>query len=123
KFPDDYDGIIAGAPANRTAISLWIAHAVLKDPASYIPPAKYPVIHQAALDTCDAEDGLKDGLISNPAKCSFDPAVLLCKGSDGPSCLTAAQVTAAKKMYSPPVNARTRKAMSAPLTPGTELGW
>jgi feruloyl esterase len=49
KFPDDYDGIIAGAPANRTAISLWIAFAVLKDPASYIPPAKYPVIHQAAL--------------------------------------------------------------------------
>jgi feruloyl esterase len=53
-FPEDYDGIIAGAPANRTAISLWIAHAVLKDPASYIPPAKYPVIHEAALNACDA---------------------------------------------------------------------
>src|SRR5262245_6351741 len=51
-FPNDYDGIIAGAPANRTAISLWIAHGVLKDPASYIPPAKYPIIHQAALATC-----------------------------------------------------------------------
>jgi feruloyl esterase len=38
-FPNDFDGIIAGPPANRTAISLWIAHAVLKDPASYIPPA------------------------------------------------------------------------------------
>jgi Tannase and feruloyl esterase len=123
KFPDDYDGIIAGAPANRTTLSLWIAHAVLKDPASYIPASKYPVIHRAALDTCDAEDGLKDGLISDPAKCSFDPAVLLCKGGDGPSCLTAAQVTAAKKMYSPPVNSRTGKAMSARLTPGTELGW
>src|SRR4051794_40917182 len=52
-FPDDYDGIIAGAPANRTAISLWIAHAVLKDPASYVPPAKYPTIHAAALAACD----------------------------------------------------------------------
>ena len=82
-FPDDYDGIIAGAPANRTAISLWIAHAVLKDPASYIPPAKYPVIHQAALAACDARDGLKDGLIDDPTKCSFDPKVLLCKGGDG----------------------------------------
>ena len=123
KFPDDFDGIIAGAPANRTTLSMWIAHAVLKDPASYIPPAKYPIIHQAALDTCDAEDGLKDGLISNPAKCSFDPSVLLCKGADNTSCLTGAQVTAAKKMYSPPLNARTGGPMSAPLTPGTELGW
>ena len=51
-FPNDYDAIIAGAPANRTAISLWIASAVLKDPASYIPPAKYPVIHQAAVAAC-----------------------------------------------------------------------
>ncbi len=67
KFPADFDGIIAGAPANRTTLSLWIAHAVLKDPASYIPPAKYPIIHQAALAACDAQDGLKDGLIDNPA--------------------------------------------------------
>jgi feruloyl esterase len=123
QFPDDYDGIIAGAPANRTTLSLWIAHAVLKDPASYIPPAKYPLIHEAALAACDALDGVKDGLIENPAKCSFDPAVLLCKGADAPSCLTAAQVTAAQKMYSPPLNSRTGKPLSARLTAGTELGW
>src|SRR5215470_7940127 len=108
KFPDDYDGIIAGAPANRTAISLWIAHAVLKDPASYIPPAKYPIVHQAAVAACDAADGLKDGLIGDPATCRFDPAILLCKGADGPSCLTEGQVAAAKKIYSPAINPRTR---------------
>ena len=123
KFPDDYDGIIAGAPANRTSLSMWIAHAMLKDAASYIPPGKYPIIHQAALAACDASDGLKDGLIGEPAKCSFDPGVLLCKGEDGPSCLTAPQVTAARKMYSPPVNARTGKPLSSPLVPGTELAW
>ena len=122
-FPDDYDGIIAGAPANRTVLSMWIAHAVLKDPASYIPPAKYPAIHQAAVAACDARDGLKDGLIDDPAQCAFDPAVLLCKGEDGPSCLTAAQVTAAQKMYAPPVHARTGKPLSSPLVPGTELAW
>ncbi|HEY5617887.1 MAG TPA: tannase/feruloyl esterase family alpha/beta hydrolase [Vicinamibacterales bacterium] len=122
-FPDDYDGIIAGAPANRTAISLWIAHAVLKDPASYIPPSKYPVIHQAALAACDARDGLKDGLIDDPTKCSFDPKVLLCKEGDGPSCLTAPQVTAAQKTYSPAVNPRTGKELFSSLVPGTELGW
>jgi feruloyl esterase len=123
KFPNDYDGIIAGAPANRTAISLWIAHAVLKDPASYIPPAKYPVIHTAAVNACDAGDGLKDGLISNPTACSFNPDVLLCKGSDAASCLTAPQVAAAKKIYSPAINPRTGKEMFASLIPGTELGW
>src|SRR6202035_5266643 len=69
KFPEDYDGIIAGAPANRTAMSLWIAWAVLKDPASYIPPDKYSLIHQAVLKACDAKDGLKDGLIDDPRRC------------------------------------------------------
>ena len=49
--------------------------------------------------------------------------MLLCKGGDGPSCLTAPQVTAAKKIYSPPLNPRTGKPLSSPLVPGTELGW
>ena len=123
KFPDDYDGIIAGAPANRTAISLWIAAAVLKDPASYIPPSKYPLIHQAALTACDARDGLEDGLIDDPTKCDFDPMVLLCKGADGPTCLTAPQVEGAKKIYSPAINPRTGQQLFSSLVPGTELGW
>jgi Tannase and feruloyl esterase len=122
-FPDDYDAIIAGAPANRTAISLWIADAVLKDPASYIPPAKYPMIHQAAVAACDLHDGVKDGLIGDPTKCAFDPATLVCKGADGPACLTAAQAKAVKQIYSPAVNPRTKKELFASLVPGTELGW
>jgi tannase/feruloyl esterase len=122
-FPEDYDGIIAGAPANRTAISLWIAHAVLKDPASYIAPTKYPIIHQAALNTCDNRDGLKDGLIDDPTKCDFDPKVLLCKSTDGAECLTSPQVEAAKKIYSPAINPRTGKQLFNSLVPGTELGW
>ena len=122
-FPEDYDGIIAGAPANRTAISLWIAHAVLKDPASYIAPSKYPIIHQAALNTCDNRDGLKDGLIDDPTKCDFDPKVLLCKSTDSAECLTSPQVEAAKKIYSPAINPRTGKQLFNSLVPGTELGW
>jgi feruloyl esterase len=122
-FPEDYNGIIAGAPANRTAISLWIADAVLKDPARYIPPAKYPVIHEAALAACDAGDGMKDGLIDDPRQCRFDPAVLLCKAGDGPSCLTAPQVVATKQIYSNAVNPRTKKELFASLVPGSELGW
>jgi feruloyl esterase len=122
-FPEDYDGIIAGAPANRTAISLWIAHAVLKDPASYIPPSKYSIVHQGALAACDAHDGLKDGLIDNPAQCKFEPQVLLCKNGDEPTCLTTPQAEAAKKIYSPAINPRNGQQLFSSLVPGTELGW
>ena len=123
KFPDDYDGIIAGAPANRTALALWVAFAVLKDPASYIPASKYPMIHQAVLSACDLRDGVKDGLIDDPTKCKFDPKVLLCKNGDGPACLTAPQVDAAKRIYSAGVNPRTGQTLFPTVSPGSELNW
>lgn len=127
KFPDDFDGVIAGSQANpRTGLALQqaaIAHAVLKDPASRIPTAMFPVIHKAALDACDALDGLKDGLIQDPRKCKFDPKVLECKGADAVDCLTSAQVVAAEKMYQPARNVRTGKAVSAAFEPGSESGW
>jgi len=89
RFPTDYDGIIAGAPVHARTQQLiwhiWIAQAVHKDEASFIPPAKYPVIHQAVLAACDARDGIADGLIENPLACRFDPGVLRCNGADGPS--------------------------------------
>src|SRR6478752_2333713 len=58
-----------------------------KDPAAYIPAAKYPMIHRAVLDACDANDGLKDGLIENPESCHVDFKALQCKTADGPDCL------------------------------------
>jgi feruloyl esterase len=122
-FPNDYDGIIAGAPANRTAISLWIAFAVLKDEASYIPAEKYKTIHQAALNACDSIDGVKDGLIEDPRQCKFDPKVLQCTGADNASCLTAPQVKAAQQIYSPAKNPHTGQELFNSLVPGTELGW
>ena len=122
-FPADYDGIIAGAPANRTAIGLWIAFAMLKDPASYIPKSKYPLIHEAAIKACDANDGLRDGLIDDPRKCKFDPSVLLCKGADSPSCLTAPQVETARKLYSAATNPRTGQELFPSWMPGSELTW
>ena len=127
RFPGDYDAIIAGAPANpRTRLAfatLWIAHAVLKDPASYIPPEKYPMIHQAVLDACDALDGVKDGILADPTRCHFDPQVIACKDADGPACLTAAQVETVKKILSPSRNPRTGEEIYPGLEPGTELRW
>jgi feruloyl esterase len=123
KFPADYDGIIAGAPANRTALALWIASAQLKDPASYIPPAKYPLIHQAVVAACDARDGVKDGLIEDPTKCNFDPKTIECKGAEGADCLTTAQVETVRKSYLAATNPRTGQKLFPALTPGSELGW
>jgi feruloyl esterase len=127
KFPADYDGIVAGAPANYwthlVTQSLWVAQATLKDPASSIPREKYAVIHDAALKRCDADDGVRDGVIENPARCRFDPKALLCSSGDGPSCLTAPQVAAAQKIYAPAKNPRTGREIFPGLAIGSEKGW
>jgi feruloyl esterase len=73
---------------------------MLANPASNIPAAKMRAIETAAINSCDVVDGLKDGLIDDPRRCSFDPSVLLCKGADGDNCLTAPQVATLKKIYS-----------------------
>ena len=127
RYPQDFDGIIAGAPAYTwTDMSLKlvsVAQATLNDPASMIPPSKYPVLHQAVLEACDALDGVKDGLINDPTRCHFDPNVTECKGADGPSCLTTAQVEAAKRIYGALKDPKTGKEISPGLEPGSELLW
>jgi feruloyl esterase len=127
RFPEDFDGIIAGAPGyNRTDVAfqtLGIAQATHVSPESFIPAEKYPALHRAALDACDALDGLKDGLIADPTRCRFDPGVLECKGGDGPNCLTKAQVTAARRIYAPVIDPRTGVQIANGLEPGSELQW
>jgi feruloyl esterase len=126
RFPDDYDGIVAGAAANpRTHLSswqIWLAQGVL-DPHNYIPASKYPIIHKAVLEACDAADGVKDGLIEDPTRCHFDPKTIECQSGDEPTCLTAGQVEAAKRMYTAPVNPRTNVPVYFNVEPGSELGW
>ena len=125
RFPADYDGIIAGAPANffthLLAQSLWNVQATLGDPASYIPAAKLPAIASAVLDACDALDGLKDGLLDDPLKCHFRPETLLCRGADSDTCLTKPQVTALEKIYSGPHDSQGRSLFPGDL-PGGETG-
>jgi len=127
KFPEDYDGIIAGAPANNwthlMASGIWVTQAVHKNEASYIPASKYRLIHEAVLQACDARDGVKDGVLENPKACKFDPKVLECKAGDAPTCLTEAQVEGARKIYSPVVNPKTKQEIYPGLMPGSELGW
>ena len=102
RFPADYDGILAGAPANywtRLLASAMADVLTLSDTAAYIPAAKLPAIQAATLAACDARDGVKDGVIDEPSRCKFDPAQLLCKGAESDSCLTAPQVAALQKLY------------------------
>jgi tannase/feruloyl esterase len=127
RFPADYDGIIAGAPANYWTHlmtgELWTAQAVHKDEASFIPANKYPLIHKAVLEACDALDGVKDGVLEDPTRCHFDPKALLCKGDDTSACLTAPQVEAAQKIYGGAKTPRTGREIFPGLEPGSELGW
>jgi len=128
RYPDDFDAIVAGAPAiahmQLHAMRLALNAFVHRAGDSYIPPEKYPAIHRAALNACDALDGIADGLIAQPSTCRFDPAILECSNGDGPSCLTAAQVTTARGMYAPITDPATGRVVSpALLQPGSELGW
>jgi feruloyl esterase len=84
---------------------------------------KLQLLQNATLEACDALDGAKDGIISDPTRCHFDPKKLLCKGGDASNCLTAAQVEAVEKMYSGPVNPRTGEKLYPGLYPGGELAW
>jgi feruloyl esterase len=124
RYPEDYDGISAMAPANPMVplmvMSLWTGAATMKDPASNLPPPKFALVQKAALAACDANDGVQDGIITNPAACHFDPGVLQCKGGDAADCLTAPQVAALRAVYAGPKNPRTGKQIYPGLSVGSE---
>lgn len=125
RFPDDYNGIVAGDPANFFTHlmfgNIWPGFVTLKDPASYIPPDKYPMIQRAVMKACDALDGVVDGIINEPEHCHFDPQVLECKRADGPDCLTSAQVKAVQQIYTGARNPRTGEQIFAGLEPGSPI--
>jgi len=129
RFPDDYDGIIGGDPANfwthlMVAELFYSLEATLRDPANAIPAEKLPVITAAAVAECDAKDGLVDGLIGDARRCTFDPASLLCPSGDEPTCLTAPQVEAVKRIYAGPRNPRTGELIFPGVPPGSEaVSW
>jgi feruloyl esterase len=126
KFPADFDGIVAGAPANyQTHLhvwSVWVAQEMNKTPDSYLPPEKLAVLHKAVVAACDANDGVKDGLLNDPTKCHFDPKTIECKGADSADCLKPAQVAAVQAIYAGPKNS-SGKEIFPTFEPGSELGW
>jgi len=130
RYPEDFNGIVAGAPANNWTRHftgfVWNEKALHDNPAGTLPVTKLPVIQKAALAACDALDGVKDSLIEDPRECKFDPSVLKCAGEDRADCLTAPQIETLKKIYSGPVNPKTGEQIYPGYEPGTEAdatGW
>lgn len=125
-YPADYDGIVAGAPANHwTHLSAALMHGGvtnLKDPAGTIPREKLPALHKAVLAACDAQDGVKDGFMTDPRSCSFDPAALACSGTESLDCLTPKQIETAKAIYGP-VKDASGKIIFPGLARGSEFAW
>lgn len=127
RFPDDYDGIVGGAPAhNRTGVHvsiLWNFAVPQRSAGSYLPPVKISLLSDAVVHFCDALDGVMDGLITDPRVCRFDPASLQCKASDGEKCLTAEQVATVRALYAGPTDPKSGKQLYPGLQMGSEFGW
>ncbi|HEY2379660.1 MAG TPA: tannase/feruloyl esterase family alpha/beta hydrolase [Terriglobia bacterium] len=126
RYPEDFDAIVAGAPANyQTHLHTWdlsVAVPVLKDPAQVVPAAKAAMLNKAVLAACDEKDKVKDGLLTNPRSCKFDPAVLLCKAGESENCLTAPQLDAVKRMYAP-AKTKSGEVVFPGKEFGSETGW
>jgi len=121
RFPEDFDGIVAGAPGfyntGNSMRRIWIGQTQTGDGA--IPAEKLPLLTKAIYDRCDAIDGLKDGLIDDPRKCRFDVKldVKRCTGADGADCFTSAQIAALAKIYGGP-----RDSKGEQVFPGEPVG-
>ncbi len=126
RYPDDYDGILAGAPANDwthlVSSGLDVSKLLVADPAGYISSLKLPAITAAVLAACDAKDGVKDGILNDPRTCTFDPASMLCKAGDELSCLTAPQVASLRKIYAGGKDSKGSTIFPG-LMPGDEASW
>lgn len=126
RFPADFDGIIAGAPGldwtGRAAGAVRIEKRLQQNEAARLGQAERQLLHSAVMQSCDLNDGVKDGVLENPKRCTFDPGVLECKGGETTACLTPPQVETARMIYAGAVNPKTKRLING-LERGSELGW
>lgn len=125
RFPKDYDGILAGAPAaNFTDIAMsqiWIMQAQLA-PGAQIRPDQTHFLQNEVLKQCDALDGRVDGIVEDPRQCKLDTSRLACATSSSPQCFTPPQITALNRIYAGPRNASGQLVGPAYLPSGSEVG-
>ncbi len=128
RYPTDYDGIVAGAPANNwtrlMAGDLDGVLAVLKEPASNLPPSALGLMYRAVISVCDGADGITDGVVDDPRQCKFDPSTLQCGANQtADTCLTPTQVKAAQRVYGGLKDPTTGAQLYPGLVPGSEPFW
>jgi feruloyl esterase len=128
RYPADYDGIVAGAPANNwtrlMAGDFDGVLAVLKEPAAHLPLPALGLLHRGALAACDSADGVSDGVLDDPRQCKFDPARLACaEDKASATCLTKAQVDAARRVYAGLKDPKSGAQLYPGLAPGSEPYW
>lgn len=125
RFPEDFDGILAGHAANywthQMAGEVWNGQ-VTSSPETNLSKEALQLVQDAAVAACDMVDGAKDGLVGDASRCTFDPGVLQCRGGATAGCLTAAQVEAVRGVYRGPTS-RSGKTLYPGLYPGGEMGW
>lgn len=126
RFPEDFDAIVAGAPVYNQ-VHLNVSQAalqveMLRNPARLLPQGKVTLLARAVVSACDANDGVKDGIINDPRSCKFDPAALACKAGDADDCLTSPQVASARQLYAP-VKTKAGQVVYPGRSPGVEEGW
>ncbi|KPI05232.1 Feruloyl esterase [Actinobacteria bacterium OK074] len=130
RYPTDFDGIVAGAPANNfTALNTfshaWTAQSVYLDggPAT-ITNADLPALHAAVLKGCGAP---ADRIIADPLSCTWDPATIQCAAGQtstaGDYCLTADQVTTLRRIYAGPTDEHGQLLYPGYQLRGSELNW
>ena len=128
-YPKDFDGIVAGSSVAMPAamqLFLWEAQKGLDaDGHEIFTDAAVKLLHAAVLKSCDTRDGIADGQIDDPRVCSFDPATLLCpaRSSDSTTCLSAAQISAARAYYQGPNDGAGHALFPGGAPYGGELGW
>jgi feruloyl esterase len=129
RYPNDFDGVIAAAPADYfsplVVYQAWLARSnIAADGTPIITSAKLPALHDAVVAACDRLDGLVDGQIDDPRACRFDPVAVQCPtGRDQASCLTPAQVDAARKLYAGPTDPDGQRLYPGGQPRGSELAW
>jgi feruloyl esterase len=125
RHPDDYDGVIAGAPVYSPVVyssAILRVQAFHRTPEGNLAAAHVPLVRKAVLAACDANDGLSDGILTDPRTCAWDPGELLCTGTAASDCLTVTQVETVRRVYA---GVRTKDGQFAamPLMRGGESDW
>ena len=129
RFPWDFDGIVAIAPdadseADVSMRQVWMYRNLFDEHGKPLfTTSDLVLLHRAALQACDQDDGVKDGIIGNPFGCKFDPAVLACQAGHVSGCLTARQVEAARNIYAGPHTSSGVAISTRGVFPGSEMDW